>query len=164
MLVIIDLQDYYMPQFEKQRDKFSLLLEKLSNRIKKAKGRKETVINLTYREDGFTIPEVLEMGKGYGCRHFLLKQKFDGSEELHRFICEESQECKEIELCGAFEDVCVLDTWNGLRKLGYNVLPVEEDLTIATLDNWRKIKKYPDGYLRRGNAKGRLYHPKGQGA
>jgi len=149
MLVVIDLQEYYLPEFQEDQERFDKLIGKLSARIRQAKEEEEIIVNLTCFEDGCTLPQVLEMGEGYKHRHFLAKCDFDGSSSLHGFISRKELLPEKIELCGAFMDVCVLDTWKGLRKLGYDVAPVDESLTICTPSNWREIKGYPKGYLRK---------------
>jgi nicotinamidase-related amidase len=147
MLVLIDLQDYYLPNFYAQEEIFESLLENLDQRLSEAKQRGEIVINLICQTDGVTIPQVLEMLKKHGEHRIICKDEFDGSEELDYFLKRNNLQDENIELVGAFRDVCVLDTWRGLKSLGYKVLPVKESLTIPTQDNWRKIERFPDGYI-----------------
>lgn len=143
MLVIIDLQEFYLPYLYKQETQFKSLLENLEKRIDRSKRECETIVNLTCDMEGITIPEVLEMISGYKKTFFLYKKGFDGSTQLHDFLQGRKEE---IELAGIFMDVCLLQTWKSLKKMGYKVLPVSKDLTIKTRDNWRKVKSFPKGY------------------
>jgi nicotinamidase-related amidase len=160
MLVIIDLQDYYLDEFMEQRERYDSLIEKLQVRVKEAMLKREPIINMTCWHDGCTLPEVSEMIRGYAYKRHVGKTEFDGSQELHHILKMGSLDTSEIELCGAFKDVCVLDTWKGLKGLGYNVLPVDDDLVIPTPKNWRGISVYPDGYLRRRDDGAE--HPRGE--
>lgn len=119
----------------------------LEKRIQQARESKELVVNLSYFGDGFTLPEVIELIKTSNQSFFLGKEKEDGSNSIHCFCKRKKIHPEKIELCGAFLDVCILETWKGLKLLEYNVLPVNTDLAIATGNNWRNIKRYPDGYL-----------------
>ena len=153
MLVIVDLQEQYLRQFLKREPEWEKFLVKLDKRVFKAKDSMEVIINLTCQIDGMTIPAVLEMINDYPLKYGIDKADFDGSEEIIRFIDRKKMPFKSIELCGAFKDICVLDTWKGLKLKGYSVLPVQEDLVIETLSNWREIHAYPEGYIRPGLAR-----------
>ena len=147
MLVVIDIQEYYLREFEKQKQMFNRFIETLEKRIQQAKKEEEIVINLTCFLDGFTLPEVLQLLENYKHRFFLGKEEMDGSNSLHEFFQRKKLSPKKIELCGAFRDICVLETWKGLKKLNYNLVPVKKDLSIPTSTNWKKIITYPKGYL-----------------
>jgi len=147
VLVIIDIQEYYLREFEKQKQIFNRFIETLEKRIQQAKKEEEIVINLTCFLDGFTLPEVLQLLGNYKRRFFLGKEEMDGSDSIHGFFERKKLSPEKIELCGAFRDVCVLETWKGLKKLNYNLVPIKKDLSIPTTTNWRKITTYPEGYL-----------------
>lgn len=157
MLVVIDLQEAYLDTFCKEKNEFRRLLRYLKKRIREAKESKEIIINLTHFEDGCTIPEVLEMYKNYKYLHFLGKDGYNGAECLSCFLERKKIQNEEIYLSGAFLDICILDTWKGLRKLGYRVMPVDDRLAMATTNNWRKLKKYPKKYrIRNDREKGNV--------
>lgn len=147
MLVIIDIQEYYISEFQKQSKSYDMMIAGLQERVRMARETKEVVINLTHFLDGFTMPEVIELVKTCNPSFFLGKEEEDGSSSIHTFCQNKKINPGRIELCGVFRDVCVLETWKGLKRFGYCVLPVNEGLTLATSLNWRKIEKYPDGYL-----------------
>lgn len=151
MLVIIDLQEQYFKDFLKKEEEWEAFLERLNHRVQDAKESMEVVINMTSQMDGMTIPAVLEMFRDYPLRFGVCKDDFDGSKEIEDFIKRKKIPYKNIELCGAHKDVCVLDTWKGLKEKNLPVLPVREDLVIETLDNWRRIDVYPEGYLQPRN-------------
>lgn len=147
MLVIIDVQEYYIDEFQRQKKNFEEMIVGLAERVRLARECCEPVINLTHFGDGFTLPEVIELVKSVKRRFFLGKEQEDGSQSVHCLCQRKNINPGRIELCGAFRDVCVLETWKGLKRLEYNVTPVKNKLTIATGSNWRNIQKYPDGYL-----------------
>lgn len=146
MFVIVDLQDYYIPDLAAREPEWSLLLGNLKSRISTAKKRREPIVSLNSTHEGCTIPEVLEMLKGYPHRINALKDDFDGALELVDIIEHHNLYEEPIELCGIFRDVCVLETWKHLKDLGFNVLPIQRNLSLPTLDNWRRIAKYPEGF------------------
>jgi hypothetical protein len=119
----------------------------LRKRIQQAIKKEEIVINLTCFEDGFTLPEVLELIKPSNRSYFLGKRIFDGSMSIHSFIKREKISPENIELCGCFRNVCILETWKGLRKLNYSVLPINKNITLKTTLDWRGECTYPEGYL-----------------
>lgn len=146
MLVVIDLQDHYIKEFLKQETHWDHLLVRLQERIVEAAKSKELIINLTCWEDGCTVPEVLSILKAYKRLVYLQKEDFDGSKELKLFIETKNLQDEPIELCGAFKDVCVLETWKGLKRSGYKIQPVDPSLVIETNNNWRQIGSFPKNY------------------
>lgn len=153
MLVIIDIQEFYIDEFRKQQKSFNKMIAGIRNRVGQARQNEELVINLTRFEDGFTLPEIVELIKSCNKGFFLGKDEEDGSTSLHCFCKRKNIKPKSIELCGIFQDICVLETWKGLKRLGYKVLSVNKCLTLATSTNWRKTDKYPDGYLKESKMK-----------
>lgn len=147
MLIIIDIQEYYLDEFRKQQNKFNKMIAGLRKRIQQARRIDELVVNLTCFDDGVTIPEILKLIADYPNKVFLGKGNYDGSTSLKGLFEIKGIRPKSIELCGVFKDVCVLETWKGLKKLGYNVSSINANLTLATSSNWRKIEKYPEGYI-----------------
>lgn len=123
----------------------------LEKRIEEARTCQEIVVNLTHFQDGFTMPEVIQLIKSCNNSFFLGKEKEDGSGSIHCLCKRKKIKPETIELSGIFKDVCVLETWKGLKRLNYNVLPVNEKLVMPTSSNWRNIKTYPEGYLRGEN-------------
>lgn len=148
MLVLIDLQESYLEDFLHNRGRWGKFLKNLRERVRQAKESKETIVNVTSERDGLTVPCIYRMFKNYPLRYGIDKLDFDGSLELQSLISEKNIQTKNIELCGAFRDVCVLETWKGLKKKGLPVLPIEKSLTLPTTDNWRGINAYPKGYFR----------------
>ncbi len=122
----------------------------ISKRIQQEK--EELVINLTHFQDGPTLPEVTELINSTNNNYHLYKDSEDGSSSLQAFFKRKYIRVKEIEieLCGCFRDVCILETWKGLRRLNYLVTPIKKNLTVATTTNWRKLKGYPKGYIAGG--------------
>lgn len=145
MLVVVDLQDCYTKEYSQQRVRFSRLLERLRERVKLAKIEGELVINLLCFCDGDPIPEAEEILSEVPR---VGKDGYDGSKDLHRYFKMNKIEPSAIELCGIFANVCVLQTWQGLKELGYEVLPVDREMTLFTPTAKKKVTKYPEGYLR----------------
>ena len=145
MLVIVDLQDCYIREFRQQRESIKRLLDLLRIRVAEARKNGEEIINLICPMDGPPVPEIEEMlGPDYTN---LGKECYDGSEDIHRYIQRHHISPHEIELCGVFANVCVLHTWKGLKKFGYNVLPVKRTMTLFTYTTKEKVDTYPEGYL-----------------
>jgi hypothetical protein len=147
MLVITDLQELYLKEFLEKEAEWDLFLSRLESRVKKSIDSFEVIVNLTTELEGITIPAVLEMFNNYPLKFGVNKKDFDGSTELSEFIERKQFSPGNIELCGAYKDVCILETWKGLKSKGFKVLPVQEDLVIETSDNWREINVYPEGFL-----------------
>ncbi len=146
MLVVIDIQECYIREFQRQKKKFNTMMAGLSNRIQQARDNEELVINLTHFEDGFTLPEVIELVKSCKGSFFLGKEEMDGSAALHYSYQRKEIKPDYIELSGVFRNVCVLKTWKGLKNLGYNVLQVDKELTMSTSSTLNE-NMYPNGYL-----------------
>lgn len=144
MLVIVDMQDGYWEEFRKQMPIFEKALFRITRRIATAQARGEDTLVLSTPDDGLTLPEIWRVIPPRG-RTIVHKDHFDGADALLRNI-QHSLIPDPIELVGAFRDVCVLETWKGLRRKEAYVLPVNPDLTIETTTRW-KNKRYPSGYL-----------------
>lgn len=161
MLVLVDIQEYYIDEFQRQKKNFEDMIVGLEERVSLAREYGEVVVNLTNFDDGFTLPEVIRLVTSVNPHFFLGKEQEDGSESIHCLCKRRNLKPSKIELCGAFRDVCVLETWKGLKHLNYNVVPIKRKLTIATGSNWRNIKEYPKGYLEEEN--GLCYRRRKQG-
>ncbi len=146
MLVIIDIQEYYDKDFRDQKEKFEEMMTRIRKRIILAKETNEIIINLTHFRDGSTKRKLQDLLSGYSNAFNISKNQEDGSRFICRFIKDRKLSPRFIELCGIFRNVCVLETWKGLKELGLPVTSVDEDLTLTT--DWLKIKEYPEGFSR----------------
>jgi nicotinamidase-related amidase len=147
MLAIIDMQEVYNDYFFEQGTKKYDIIKNIKKRILFARQKKEWILNLSFDLDGQIISDIKYSLKNYNNKAFLLKKEFDGSTVIHKYIKKQNIIPNKIELCGVFKDVCVLETWKGLKAKGYIVTPVKDNLVISTETNWRNIKEYPIGYL-----------------
>jgi nicotinamidase-related amidase len=126
LLVIIDIQECYIDEFQKQKENYERMIAGLRKRVQQARDCREVVISLTHFRYGYTLPEIVEL--------------INLTENSYLKV-------SKIELCGCFRDVCVLETWKGLKRFDYLVTPVKKSLTIATTSNWKELKEYPTGYI-----------------
>jgi len=147
MLVVIDLQEYYLFDLRRHGDRFQRMLQAVVARIGQAWKKGESVVSLTCPYDGAVLPAVAAALRRAGAA-YVNKEEFDGSPELLDYLGP-SYHRLSLELGGIYEDVCVLETWKGLRRSKATVQSVDPRLTLPTLDNWRGVQgAYPPGYIR----------------
>jgi nicotinamidase-related amidase len=147
MLVIVDMQEDYSNYFRPSKKRNMKVLRNIQQRIIFARQHREIIINLLYNLEGPTLYQIKKMLKGYPNKVSLTKNQFDGSSPIIRYIKKRKLSPQKIDLCGVFEDVCVLETWRSLKEKGYPVSVVNKDLTFPTDNNWRGVEKYPIGFL-----------------
>jgi hypothetical protein len=137
------MQEGYWSIFQQQLPVFERTQANIIHRVREARIRGEQVLTLATEGDGLILPEIWRAvaAKDKAIAH---KTRFDGTDVIMDHI--DPRQPGPIELVGAFRDVCVLETWKGLRRREAYVLPVSPDLTLETLDRW-KNKHYPRGYL-----------------
>ena len=147
MLVIVDLQEDYRDEFNRQRLTFKRTLQHLRQRILVAVENKEIILRLNNEQDGSLIKEIKELAPGYSLSYNLYKSTWDGSNQIFRFIKRNQLATSKIELAGAFVNVCVLKTWQGLKNRGLKVLPINKNLVLHAPGAKECIEEYPEGYL-----------------
>jgi nicotinamidase-related amidase len=150
VLVIIDMQECYRDEMQAQHQKFDRFLKKLERKFANLREKQQPVVNLISPWEGNTFYEILHIIGEYNRTYYCHKDKFDGSAEILEECRRRKAKPKQVELCGLYTDVCVLDTWLGLKERDVNVLPVDPTMTFkSSFRVWRKVEKFPDGFLKK---------------
>ncbi len=103
-LVIIDMQWYFTAARE------SWLILNIVNKVKEYIERNEPIIILEYESDGDTVPEILDVVRGYENHFISEKISDDGANEVSSIIREQDLNILEFEVCGVNLDACVVST------------------------------------------------------
>ncbi len=149
MLILIDIQEHYLTEFRRQQKNFERMIQAITGRIVRARKNQEPIINQTCFDDGCTLEEILDLIRGYEGTSFLGKEKWDGSHALHEFFCRKELDTSELELVGAFSNVCIRETWIGLKRLGYNLRPINDEMVLRTTRRTEEQEEYPEGFWTR---------------
>jgi hypothetical protein len=142
--VVVDLQECYESEFLQQKNQFKKMLETIEEKVALTKERKEPVVSIICPPDGPPIPG---LDKILGRVPTIYKDGYDGSTEIDGYIKRKNLSPNLVELCGVFANVCVLSTWIGLKKLGYNLRPVDPRAVLFVPTSKTRVASYPEGYL-----------------
>jgi len=148
LLVILDMQELYKEDLTIRglyQPLVNRIVDKVYNHFEEDSGNR--VISLFTRSEGPFFPPIVRAVCS-GPNVFLQKTSFCGSRPILSYLKREKLQEEAVELCGIYENCCVLLTWKGLKRQKVEVLPVSKKLTAKSLFKRRGEEwKYPKGYL-----------------
>lgn len=113
-LVIVDVQTMF-PAAAKRKVRRAIIQE-----IEAAKAAQCPVIVVEFEASGVTYKNIRDALSDYPRKARVLKDKDDGSEEVHAVLPKLSLNRK-VRLCGVNTDACVLATAQGLKRKRYTI-------------------------------------------
>lgn len=140
MLILIDLQNYYLLDIPLRQRKE--LISNICLRVKEAIHKGEEIINVRGIIEGPLSKEIDRVLPPSA--HRIGKDQFDGSSIIINYCKKNYIPLEEVELCGVYAQICVLQTWLGLKRNGIKVRPVKKLLTYFHPN--REVE-LPEGYL-----------------
>ncbi len=133
VLVIIDMQTAYDSDIED--DEIDINVIKL---IEKFKEKQFPIFNVTIKDSGNTVKNVLKSLRGYKNIHHISKRECDGSKEVKKIIDKYKLYNSTLYFCGVYSFDCVAKTANGISRIS----PDNEIFIVKkAVDKIKKLKK-----------------------